>query len=81
MKVLISKYRYVLAFVLCVLVGQLSPLYAQFTIQESFTHRSVNSKVVLGDNAILTASQGLDDYGTGWLRLTSDGMNQRGMLL
>ncbi|WHT74698.1 hypothetical protein QK342_06375 [Myroides odoratimimus] len=55
---MLEKYRYVLAFVLCVLLGQLSPLYAQFTIQESFTHQTVNSKVVLGDHAILTASQG-----------------------
>ncbi|MEC4052444.1 hypothetical protein VSP10_06525 [Myroides odoratimimus] len=75
---MLEKYRYVLAFVLCVLLGQLSPLYAQFTIQESFTHQTVNSKVVLGDHAILTASQGLDRSGEGWLRLTSDGMNQKG---
>lgn len=73
---------YVLLLIISVFLGQFSPIYAQFNIQESFTHRSVNDKVKYGDNAVLTADGGkIDDYGKGWLRLTSDKTNQKGYMI
>ncbi|MDR2222466.1 MAG: hypothetical protein LBE34_06975 [Flavobacteriaceae bacterium] len=52
--------------------------YAQFNIQEGFMHNVVNSKVKLGDNAVLTGNNRIDPVGSGWLRLTSDEMKQKG---
>jgi len=72
---------YVLLLIISVFLGQFSPVYAQFNIQESFTHRSVNEKVKYGDNAVLTADGKIDDYGKGWLRLTSDKTNQKGYMI
>ncbi|MCC9042391.1 hypothetical protein LNQ81_06745 [Myroides sp. M-43] len=73
-----ERMLHILLVVVSVVLGVFSPVYAQFNIQESFSHRSVNSKVKLGDNALLTAANGTDSYGNGWLRLTSDAMKQKG---
>lgn len=71
----------ILLLITIVFLGQLSPLYAQFNIQESFTHRTVNAKVKIGDNAVLTGDNKIDSYGQGWLRLTPDQNNKKGYMI
>lgn len=44
--------------------------FAQFTITETFRGSTVPQEIVLGNVAALTAQQGIDPPGNGWLRLT-----------
>uniref|UniRef100_A0AC34FN94 DUF11 domain-containing protein n=1 Tax=Panagrolaimus sp. ES5 TaxID=591445 RepID=A0AC34FN94_9BILA len=55
---------------------------AQFTITENFKGSSAGSNIILGGdpngNQATLTSGGVDPVNNGWLRLTSDGTNQRG---
>lgn len=73
-----ERRLHILLVVISVVLGVFSPVYAQFNIQESFSHRSVNSKVKIGDHAVLTGTGKIDALGSGWLRLTSDEKRQQG---
>lgn len=74
-----ERRLHILLVVISVVLGSIfSPAYAQFNIQESFSHRSVNSKVIVGDHALLTGTNKIDPLGSGWLRLTSDEMKRQG---
>lgn len=51
----------------------------QFTITNPLTTRDITG-IKLGDNAYLTAANGVDPNGAGWLRLTEAKTNQKGYM-
>ncbi|UOR06951.1 hypothetical protein MUN82_07570 [Hymenobacter aerilatus] len=71
-----------LTAILCVVSFQL-PLQAQVLINESFKN-STTTTFTLRNDAVLTANNGggtTDTEGNGYLRLTSNGTNQRGAVI
>ena len=61
------------------LAAHISPAYAQFKLQQTFTGTSAPGWTLSG-NALLTAPS-VDLSGQGWLRLTDTGNNQKGLAL
>ena len=61
------------------LTVHISPAYAQFKLQQTFTGTSAPGWTITG-NALLTAPS-IDLSGQGWLRLTGTGNNQKGLAL
>ena len=61
------------------LTAHISPAYAQFKLQQTFTGTSAPGWTLTG-NALLTAPS-IDLSGQGWLRLTDTGNNRKGLAL
>jgi len=59
--------------------AHISPAYAQFKLQQTFTGASAPGWTLTG-NAFLTAPS-IDLSGQGWLRLTDTGNNRKGLAL
>src|SRR5690554_2971448 len=76
-----TKRTRITLLTILLLSGILIPLntFAQFTITENFKGSSVGSNIILEGNlsSVLTSGN-TDPVNEGWLRLTTDGTNQRG---
>lgn len=81
MKPAIPGTRTVLVAIAAVLLTRAAPAPAQFLYSETFTGTTANGWYFAGDDPgtpapVLTAAQGIDPAGNGWLRLTSNANNQ-----
>lgn len=66
-------------FAAALVIGSLVPVRGQFTITNPLTTRDMTG-IRVGDNAYLTAANGVDPNGAGWLRLTEAKANQKGFM-
>ena len=66
-------------FLAFLLAAHVSPAFAQFKLQQTFTGTSAPGWTLTG-NALLTAPS-IDLSGQGWLRLTATGNNEKGLAL
>ncbi|GEN76385.1 hypothetical protein [Chryseobacterium hagamense] len=73
----IQKYR--LKLLTAVLSLSLVTVSGQFTITNPLTTKDMTG-IRVGDNAYLTAANGVDPNGAGWLRLTEAKTNQKGFM-
>ena len=77
MKIDFGRVLAKLSFCCLLLAGYVAPASAQFKLQQDFKGTTAPGWT-LSNSAILTASSSIDAPGSGWLRLTDTGGNEKG---